>query len=153
MDQHQSLWAFMHQQSDKLLQQTIQHIGLTFISLLIAVLIGLPLGIFISRNKKAAGIVLGAAGVLQPTPSIALLGFLIPLLGFGPTPAITALFLYALLPVIRNTYTGIDGVDPGVKEAALAMGMTGMQRLLKVDLVLAFPVIMAGNCTATRINR
>ena len=152
MEQHQSLWEFMHQQSAKLLQQTIQHIGLTFISLLIAVIIGVPLGIYISRNKKAAGIVLGAAGVLQTIPSIALLGFLIPLLGIGPIPAITALFLYALLPVIRNTYTGIDGVDPGVKEAALAMGMTATQRLFRVDLVLAFPVIMAGIRTATVIN-
>jgi osmoprotectant transport system permease protein len=152
MDQHQGLWAFMHQQSAKLLQQTIQHIGLTFISLLIAVCIGLPLGIYISRNKKAAGIVLGAAGVLQTIPSIALLGFLIPLLGIGPIPAITALFLYALLPVIRNTFTGISGVDPGVKEAALAMGMTATQRLFRVDLVLAFPVIMAGIRTATVIN-
>jgi osmoprotectant transport system permease protein len=152
MDQHQSLWSFMHQQSAKLLQQTIQHIGLTFISLLIAVLIGLPLGIYIARNKKAAGIVLGVAGVLQTIPSIALLGFLIPLLGIGPIPAIAALFLYALLPVIRNTYTGIDGVDPGVKEAALAMGMTAAQRLFRVDLVLAFPVIMAGIRTATVIN-
>jgi osmoprotectant transport system permease protein len=152
MDQHQGLWAFMHQQSAKLLQQTIQHIGLTFISLLIAVCIGLPLGIYISRNKKAAGIVLGAAGVLQTIPSIALLGFLIPLLGIGPIPAITALFLYALLPVIRNTFTGISGVDAGVKEAALAMGMTATQRLFRVDLVLAFPVIMAGIRTATVIN-
>ncbi len=77
---------------------------------------------------------------------------MIPLLGIGPIPAITALFLYALLPIIRNTFTGINGVDPGVKEAAVAMGMTSWQRLLKVDLVLAFPVIMAGIRTATVIN-
>src|ERR1700743_2540173 len=152
MDQQPSLWQFMHQESAKLLQQTLEHIGLTFISLLIAVLIGLPLGIYITRNKKASGLVLGAAGILQTIPSIALLGFMIPLLGIGPLPAITALFLYALLPVIRNTYTGISGVDPGVKEAALAMGMTATQRLFKVDLVLAFPVIMAGIRTATVIN-
>ena len=152
MDQSESLWQFMHQQSAKLLQQTVQHIGLTFISLLIAVLIGLPLGIYITRRRRAAGIVLGIAGVLQTIPSIALLGFMIPLLGIGPLPAITALFLYALLPVIRNTYTGIDGVDPGVREAAVAMGMTSLQRLFRVDLVLAFPVIMAGIRTATVIN-
>jgi len=152
MDQHESLWQFMQQQSGKLLQQTMQHIGLTFISLLIAVLIGLPLGIWITRNKKAAGLVLGAAGVLQTIPSLALLGFMIPLLGIGPIPAITALFLYALLPVIRNTYAGINGVDPGVKEAAVAMGMTATQRLFRVDLILAFPVIMAGIRTATVIN-
>ncbi|HVS98276.1 MAG TPA: ABC transporter permease/substrate-binding protein [Puia sp.] len=152
MDQQESLWQFMQQQSGKLLQQTVQHIGLTFISLLIAVLIGLPLGIWITRNKKAAGLVLGAAGVLQTVPSLALLGFMIPLLGIGPVPAITALFLYALLPVIRNTYAGINGVDVGVKEAAVAMGMTATQRLFRVDLVLAFPVIMAGIRTATVIN-
>jgi osmoprotectant transport system permease protein len=152
MDQSESLWQFMQQQSGKLLQQTVQHIGLTFISLLIAVLIGLPLGIYITRHRRAAGIVLGIAGVLQTIPSIALLGFMIPLLGIGPLPAITALFLYALLPVIRNTYTGIDGVDPGVREAAVAMGMTATQRLFRVDLVLAFPVIMAGIRTATVIN-
>lgn len=152
MDQSESLWQFMHQQSGKLLQQTVQHIGLTFISLLIAVLIGMPLGIYITRHQKAAGLVLGIAGILQTIPSIALLGFMIPLLGIGPLPAITALFLYALLPIIRNTYTGIGGVDPGVKEAAVAMGMTASQRLFRVDLVLAFPVIMAGIRTATVIN-
>ena len=152
MDQQTTLWQFMHQQSGKLLQQTMQHIGLTFISLFIAVLIGLPLGIYITRKKKAAGFVLGLAGVLQTIPSIALLGFMIPLLGIGPIPAITALFLYALLPIIRNTYTGIGGVDPTVKEAAIAMGMTSAQRLFRVELILAFPVIMAGIRTATVIN-
>ncbi len=152
MDQQQSLWQFMHQESAKLLQQTLEHIGLTFISLLIAVLIGLPLGIYITRNKKAAGLILGAAGILQTIPSIALLGFMIPLLGIGPIPAITALFLYALLPIIRNTFTGIRNVDPVVKEAAVAMGMTKTQVLFKVELILAFPVIMAGIRTATVIN-
>lgn len=152
MDQQPSLWQFMHQESAKLLQQTLEHIGLTFISLLIAVLIGLPLGIYITRNKKAAGLVLGAVGILQTIPSIALLGFMIPLLGIGPVPAITALFLYALLPIIRNTFTGINNVDPVIKEAAVAMGMTRTQVLFKVELILAFPVIMAGIRTATVIN-
>src|SRR5215471_9106217 len=152
MEQQQSLWDFIVQQRDNLLDQTIAHIGLTFISLFIAVLIGLPLGIFIAKRKKAAGIVLNIAGVMQTIPSIALLGFMIPLLGIGPLPAIAALFLYALLPIIRNTYTGIEGVDPLVKEAAVAMGMTRMQILLKVELPLAFPIIMAGIRTATVIN-
>jgi osmoprotectant transport system permease protein len=142
----------MHQESAKLLQQTLQHIGLTFFSLLIAVLIGLPLGIYITRHKKASGFVLGIAGILQTIPGIALLGFMIPLLGIGPVPAITALFLYALLPIIRNTFTGINGVDPTVREAAVAMGMSNAQVLFKVELVLAFPVIMAGIRTATVIN-
>lgn len=153
MNEHQqTLWEFMSQQSDKLFTQTLQHIGLTFISLLIAVIIGLPLGIWITRKKQFSGIVLGIAGILQTIPSIALLGFMIPLLGIGAKPAIMALFLYALLPIIRNTYTGIGGVDAAVKEAALAMGMSRWQILSKVELPLAMPVILAGIRTATVIN-
>jgi len=148
----QTLLDFMRQQADKLGVQTMQHIGLTFISLLIAVLIGLPLGIYITRKKSISGIVLGIAGVLQTVPSIALLGFMIPLLGIGAKPAIVALLLYALLPIIRNTYTGITGVDPSVKEAAVAMGMSKWQVLFKVELPLAMPVILAGIRTATVIN-
>ncbi|GAB3910311.1 ABC transporter permease/substrate-binding protein [Mucilaginibacter boryungensis] len=151
-NQQQSLWAFMMQQSDKLAAQTLQHIGLTFISLIIAVLIGLPLGIFIARKKQYAGTVLGIAGVLQTIPSIALLGFMIPLLGIGAKPAIVALFIYALLPIIRNTYTGILGVDGYITEAATAMGMSKKQILFKVELPLAMPVILAGIRTATVIN-
>ncbi len=142
----------MQQQSDKLLDQTLQHIGLTFISLLIAVLIGLPLGIAIARKEKLSGVVLGFAGILQTIPSIALLGFMIPLFGIGPKPAIIALFLYALLPVIRNTYTGIRGVDPNIREAAQGLGMSSRQSLFKVELPLAMPVILAGIRTATVIN-
>jgi osmoprotectant transport system permease protein len=153
MNEHQqTLWEFMRQQSDKLATQTLQHIGLTFISLIIAVLIGLPLGIWITRKKQFAGTILGVAGVLQTIPSIALLGFMIPLLGIGPKPAIVALLLYALLPIIRNTYTGITGVDAAVKESALAMGMNKWQILFKVELPLAMPVILAGIRTATVIN-
>jgi osmoprotectant transport system permease protein len=151
-EQQQTLWGFMAQQADKLAVQTLQHIGLTFISLFIAVLIGLPLGIYITRKKSLSGLVLGIAGVLQTIPSIALLGFMIPLLGIGAKPAIVALLLYALLPIIRNTYTGITGVDATVKEAAVAMGMSKWQVLFKVELPLAMPVILAGIRTATVIN-
>jgi osmoprotectant transport system permease protein len=153
MNEHQqTLWEFMQQQADKLGVQTMQHIGLTFISLFIAVLIGLPLGIYITRKKHLSGIVLGVAGVMQTIPSIALLGFMIPVLGIGARPAIVALLLYALLPIIRNTYTGITGVDARVKEAAVAMGMSKWQVLFKVELPLAMPVILAGIRTATVIN-
>lgn len=152
MQEQQSLWGFMAQQSDKLWDQTVAHIGLTCISLLIAVVIGLPLGIWISRQGKAAWLVLGIAGVLQTIPSIALLGFMIPLLGIGALPAITALFLYALLPIIRNTYTGITGVDPAITESARGMGMTSRQVLFSVELPVAMPVILAGIRTATVIN-
>ncbi|PTQ99698.1 osmoprotectant transport system permease protein [Mucilaginibacter yixingensis] len=151
-EQQQTLWGFMSEQSDKLLSQTLEHIGLTFISLLIAVLIGLPLGILIARRQRLSGPVLGVAGILQTIPSIALLGFMIPVLGIGPKPAIAALFIYALLPIIRNTYTGILGVDAAIAEAATAMGMSKRQRLLKVELPLAMPVILAGIRTATVIN-
>ena len=152
MEQELNLWQFMAQQSDKLWDQTITHVGLTCISLLLAVAIGLPLGIWIAQRKKAAWLVLGIAGVLQTIPSIALLGFMIPLLGIGSLPAIVALFLYALLPVIRNTYTGISGVDPAITESALGMGMNQWQVLTRVELPLAMPVILAGIRTATVIN-
>jgi len=152
MEEQQSLWQFMTQQSDKLWDQTITHIGLTFIALLIAIIIALPLGVLIAHKRKLSGIVLGFAGVLQTIPSIALLGFLIPLLGIGALPAIAALFLYALLPIIRNTYTGIKEVDASVVDAAKGMGMTSQQVLLKVQLPLAMPFILAGIRTATVIN-
>lgn len=148
----QSLWTFIAEQQEKLGTQIIQHLGLTFLSLLLAVIIGLPLGIFIARKQKISSSVLGIAGVLQTIPSIALLGFMIPVLGIGAAPAIAALLIYALLPIIRNTYTGIRGVDPAVIEAAKAMGMNKKQLLLKVELPLAMPVIIAGIRTAAVIN-
>lgn len=146
------LFSFVSKESDKLLQQTLIHSGLTFLSLCMAIMISLPLGIWIARKTMFAAAVLGTAGVLQTIPSIALLGFMIPLLGIGIKPALVALFLYALLPIIRNTYTGIREVNPSVKEAATAMGMTSGQVLWKVELPLAFPVILAGIRTATVIN-
>ena len=152
MNEQLNLGQFMLQQSDKLLDQTIAHIGLTCISLLIAVAIGLPLGIWIADKKRIAWFVLGIAGILQTIPSIALLGFMIPLLGIGALPAISALFLYALLPVIRNTYTGITGVDPAITESARGMGMNKWQILFNVEIPLAMPVILAGIRTATVIN-
>lgn len=152
MTQEQTLWQFIVSQQDKLLLQTAQHLGLTFLSLLLAIAVGIPLGIFISRRQRLATPVLGVAGVLQTVPSIALLGFMIPAFGIGATPAIVALLIYALLPIIRNTYTGITGVSPTVTEAATALGMTGHQRLFKVELPLAMPVIIAGIRTAAVIN-
>lgn len=152
MDEQQTLWQFMTQQSDKLGQQTLTHMGLTFTALFIAILVGVPLGITIGRRQRWAAAVLGFAGILQTVPSIALLGFLIPLLGIGGKPAIAALFLYALLPIIRNTYTGIREVDASVVDAAKGMGLTSVQILKQVQLPLAMPVILAGIRTATVIN-
>ncbi|MBW3522306.1 ABC transporter permease/substrate-binding protein [Chryseobacterium sp. NKUCC03_KSP] len=148
----QSFWQFIVEQHEKLMGQVIQHLGLTFLSLFLAILIGLPLGILIARKRKLSNPVLGIAGILQTIPSIALLGFMIPAFGIGATPAIVALIIYALLPIIRNTYTGITEVNPTVIEAAKAMGMNRKQLLFKVELPLAMPVIIAGIRTAAVIN-
>lgn len=148
----QSLWQFIIEQQEKLLTQVVQHLGLTFLSLILAIIIGVPLGILIARKRKFSGPVLGIAGILQTIPSIALLGFMIPAFGIGARPAIIALLIYALLPIIRNTYTGITEVSPTVIEAATAMGMSRRQLLFKVELPLAMPVIIAGIRTAAVIN-
>lgn len=145
-------FAFVRDQFGTLLEQTLTHIGLTFVSLLLALVVGVPLGILIARRQRLANGVLGVAGVLQTVPSVALLGFLIPLLGIGVGPALVALFLYALLPLIRNTYVGITEVSASVREAARGVGMTDRQILTKVELPLALPVIFAGIRTATVIN-
>jgi osmoprotectant transport system permease protein len=124
-----------------------QHVWLVFISIAIAVLIALPVGILITRRKRLRAPLLGIANVMQTIPSLALFGFLIPLPfigGIGPRTAIVALVFYALLPIIRNTVTGILGIDASVREAAVAMGMTDRQVLFQVELPLAMSVILTG---------
>jgi len=130
-----------------LLSHIAQHVWLVFISTAIAIIIALPLGILITRRKNLRGPVLGIANVMQTIPSLALFGFLIPLPfigGIGPRTAIVALVFYALLPIIRNTVTGILGVDASVREAAVAMGMSDRQVLFQVELPLAMSVILTG---------
>lgn len=144
--------SFLRDNWPNLLSQTLTHIGLTIGSLLLALLIGLPLGMFIAQRRSLATAVLGVAGVLQTVPSIALLGVLIPLLGIGAGPALAALFLYALLPIVRNTYVGITEVSGTITEAARGMGMTDRQVLWRVELPLALPVIFAGIRTAAVVN-
>lgn len=136
----------------EILSQTIEHVYLTLISLFIAIILGLTIGIFLSRSRNAARTVLGILGVIQTIPSLALLGLLIPLIGIGAAPAIVALFLYALLPIVRNTYTGIIEVEHSIIEAAQGMGMNNRQILLKVELPLSVPIIFAGIRTAVVIN-
>ena len=119
------------ERKEELLQSLIEHIGISFISLLIAVLIALPLGIYLTRNPKLASSVIGITSVLQTIPSLALLGLLIPFVGIGKIPAIIALVLYALLPIVQNTYTGIKEVNPSLIEAATAMGMNSRKRLVQ----------------------
>jgi len=133
-------------------QLTAEHLGLVLFSVLLAILIGLPLGILAYRSTAVRGPILGIAGVLQTIPSLALFGFLIPapfIGGIGPRTAITALVLYALLPIVRNTYVGLTGVDPAVRESAIAMGMTDRQLLTQVELPLALRTILAGVRVAT----
>ncbi len=132
----------------QLLAALLEHIQISFIALFFAVLIAIPLGIYLTNKKKIAESIIGISAVLQTIPSLALLGLLIPLFGIGKIPAIIALVVYALLPILRNTYTGINEVDPSLKEAALAMGMNRSKRLVKVELPLAMPVMMAGIRTA-----
>lgn len=147
-----SLWEFIISHWEEVVDQTTQHLKLTMISMLIASFLGVIIGILITKIEKLASVTLGFVGVIQTIPSLALLGFLLPLVGIGTTPAIIALFLYALLPIVRNTYTGIKGVEPSVKEASIGMGMTNNQLLRYVELPLAFPIILAGIRTSTVIN-
>ncbi len=134
---------------------TLEHMWLVGMSMLLAVAIGLPLGILLTRWPLMNKPVLGSANVIQTIPSLALFGFLLPLPWLGERAdrlAIAALTAYALLPIIRNTYTGITGVDPGVREAARGLGMTGSQMLFQVELPLALGVILAGVRVATVIT-
>lgn len=126
------------------LKITIEHITLTLISILIITVIGLSTGIYMTRNKMFATVVLAVSNVLYTIPSIALFGALVIITGIGNKSAIIALVIYGLLPVIRNTYVGINEVDSQVIESAIGMGSTDMQLLIKVQLPLALPVIFAG---------
>lgn len=134
------------------LRQTLEHIQLTFLATFLAILLAVPLAIYMSDKKHIAGIALSFTGIIQTIPSLALLGFMIPLFGIGFTPAVIALFLYALLPILRNTYTGLQSTDPILIEAARGMGMTRWQILRQVRIPLAMDVIMAGIRTALIIN-
>jgi osmoprotectant transport system permease protein len=146
---------FFIAQKSEILSLTMEHLWLVGTSIAIAVLIGVPVGIMITRQPKLRGPVLGIANVIQVIPSLALFGFLLPMPWLGERAdrlAIVALALYALLPVIRNTYAGITGIDPAVREAARGMGMTGFEMLRLVELPLATGVILAGIRVATVIT-
>ena len=134
---------------EELIKAIIEHIKISFLALIIALLIAIPLGIYLSYHKKIAEIIIGITAILQTVPSLALLGLLIPFVGIGGVPAVIALVIYALLPILRNTYTGITEVDPVYMLASRAMGMNKMQQLIKIQIPFAMPVIMAGIRTAT----
>jgi len=150
-----NLVQFYAEHSGEVLGLIGQHLYLVAISTSVAIAVGLPVGIALTRRPRWRGPVLGLANVVQTIPSLALFGFLIPLPligGIGARTAVVALVLYGLLPIVRNTYTGITGVDPAVREAGRGMGMTDRQLLLMVDLPLALGVILAGVRIATVVN-
>jgi len=150
-----NLWQFMLQNHTEVLELTLEHLWLVGISTLLAVLVGIPLGILITRWPVLNKPVLGGANIIQTIPSLALFGFLLPAPWIGARAdrlAILALTLYALLPLIRNTYTGIRGVDPAVVEAGRGMGLTDRQLLFQVEIPLALGVIIAGVRVATVIS-
>jgi len=156
-----SLWAFLLHNHAEVLELALEHLLLVGISTGIAVLIGVPLGIMLTRWPSLSKPVLGFANIMQTVPSLALFGFLIPLNvylfhvrilgGIGARTAIVALVLYSLLPIIRNTFTGISGVDPAIREAGRGMGMTNRQLLFQVEIPLSLGVIIAGVRVATVI--
>ena len=143
---------FLSQYGSQIATLTLEHLWLTGAAMLLASAIAVPLGIWLTRAPRWASPVLTAANILQTIPSLAMFGFLLPLPWFGDRAAriaIVALTAYALLPILRNTYAGIRGIDPGVLEVARALGLTSSQQLFKVELPLAAAFILAGLRTAT----
>jgi osmoprotectant transport system permease protein len=134
---------------DLIQQAFLEHIYLSFVALAIGIAIALPLGILIARHRKYAEPVIAVTAVFQTIPSLALFGFLVPLMGIGSNTALIALIIYALLPILRNTYTGLTSVDSSIIEAGRGMGMTTTQILKQIEFPLALPFIMAGIRTAT----
>ena len=132
--------------------RVVEHLALSGISLGAAIVIALPLGIAAWRRRRLGGLILAGTGLMQTIPALALFVFMIPLLGIGAEPTIAALFLYSLLPIVRNTHAGLAGIDPELRESAQALGLGARARLLRIDLPLALPMILAGIKTAAVIN-
>jgi osmoprotectant transport system permease protein len=141
-----------HSAMERLWRHTVEHLYLVGISLIAAILISIPLGIVAAKRPKTGQIILGAAGLVQTIPSLALLVFMIPLLGIGGPPALAALFLYSLLPIIRNTYVGIRDIPSDIRESAEALGLPPRARLWLVELPMASRAILAGIKTSAVIN-
>ncbi|HCD19136.1 MULTISPECIES: ABC transporter permease [Staphylococcaceae] len=136
--------AFLQENQAELLEKTWEHISISLLSLLAAIIVAVPLGIVLTKSDKLAKVVLSITSVLQTVPSLAILAMMIPFFGIGTLPAVIALFLYVLLPILNNTYLGIQSVNKNAREAGRAMGMTQNQLLRMVELPLAVPVIMSG---------
>lgn len=136
--------AFFAQHGSELLVKTWQQIYISAISLALGIVVAVPLSIILMKFPRVAKVVIAIASMLQTIPALALLAIMIPFFGVGKLPAIIALFLYSLMPILRNTYVGLMGVSPDTIDSARGLGMTNLQLILKVDIPLAMPVIMAG---------
>ncbi|MDV5169473.1 ABC transporter permease [Photobacterium rosenbergii] len=151
------IFNFVLDNWDVIVSRTVEHLSLVSLAVGLAMMTGVPIGIAITQNQRVANVVLYVASIIITIPSIALFGIMIPVLsiigqGIGYLPAVIAVLLYSQLPIIRNTYTAINNVDPALREAARGIGLTNMQRLRLVEIPLAIPVIMAGVRTAVVMN-
>ena len=136
--------SFFQEYGSEMISKSIEHIYISFFALLLGVAIAVPVGVWLTRLPKVANIVIGLTSALQTVPSLALLALMIPIFGVGKTPAIIALFIYSLLPILRNTYIGMKNVDENYRDVAKGMGMTNLQSIFSVELPIAMPTIMAG---------
>ncbi|CUD97730.1 Osmotically activated L-carnitine/choline ABC transporter%2C permease protein OpuCB [Staphylococcus aureus] len=131
---------FLHEHGGQLMSKTLEHFYISIVALLLAIIVAVPIGILLSKTKRTANIVLTVAGVLQTIPTLAVLAIMIPIFGVGKTPAIVALFIYVLLPILNNTVLGVQNIDSNIKEAGKSMGMTQFQLMKDVEL----PLIIGG---------
>ncbi|KQU17930.1 ABC transporter permease [Peribacillus butanolivorans] len=145
----ETLLDFLQTNWLELLYKAWEHLYISMIAVFLGILVAVPLGILLTRMKKSASIIIGIANIMQTLPSLAVLAFFIPFLGVGKTPAIIALFFYSVLPILRNTYTGIKGVNKNLLESGRGIGMTSWERIRLVEFPLALSVIMAGIRTAS----
>ncbi|MCU5745309.1 ABC transporter permease [Staphylococcus sp. SQ8-PEA] len=135
---------FLHNNGQELLKKAWEHLEISIIALLIAIVVAVPIGIMLSRMKRTSNVVLTLAGVLQTIPTLAVLAIMIPIFGVGKMAAIIALFIYVLLPILNNTVLGVQNIDENLKEAGKSMGMTRYQLMKDVELPLALPLILSG---------
>lgn len=135
---------FLHEHGGQLMSKTLEHFYISIVALLLAIIVAVPIGILLSKTKRTANIILTVAGVLQTIPTLAVLAIMIPIFGVGKTPAIVALFIYVLLPILNNTVLGVQNIDSNIKEAGKSMGMTQFQLMKDIELPLALPLILGG---------
>ncbi|MEY8846503.1 ABC transporter permease [Bacillus safensis] len=140
---------FLEKNGGELLTKMWEHLYISLIAVVLGILVAVPLGVVLTRMKRGAGFIIGIVNIFQTLPSLAILAFFIPILGVGKIPAIVALFFYSVLPILRNTYAGVQGVNKNLLESGKGIGMTIWEQIRLVELPLAVPVIMAGVRTST----